>query len=367
MILNYVIWDVNPDILNLGPLTIRWYGLLWALPFVIGYLVIGKMFKKENIKAELVDSLTMYVAIGAILGSRLGHCLFYEPEYYLSNPIEILKVWNGGLASHGGGIGIVLGIMLYAFKYKKSFLWLGDRLVIIVALAAFTIRTGNLMNSEIYGDATGSTNGFIYARYVSAPIKKSNIVEDVDFSKLESDQLIQDKYVPVEMDIEFKKRNYTDVELEHFVEKSVSRILANNGFTHEINFYHNVKVPIDYDIVDIDGIKHAKIRTAGIPHHPTQLYEGLSYLLLFFFLLGLYYKLKRIPNGLISGILLIMLFGARFIIEFIKQPQVAFEEGMKFNMGQWLSIPFILFGIVVLVFTFVKPNYSSVPVKNLVK
>lgn len=363
--LNYVIWNVNPDIFSLGPLTIRWYGLLWALPFVLGYVVLGKMFRKEGIKTELIDTLTIYVAIGAILGSRLGHCFFYEPQYYLQNPLEILKVWHGGLASHGGGIGVIISLILFSRKYKKSFYWLGDKLVIMAALAAFTIRTGNLMNSEIYGNATENTYGFIYARYVSEPIKASNIVEDVRFrkGKTEENKLIDNKYVPVEIQIRFKKRNFSTVELEHFIETRVSKLIAENGYTKEINFYHDLTQPIDYKIEEENGVYTAKIQTAGIPHHPTQLYEGLSYLLLFIVLLYLANSSLKIPNGLMAGFLVVLLFIARFVIEFVKEPQVEFEKSMSLNMGQWLSIPFILFGIFLIYDSLKNKNYTSEPNK----
>lgn len=358
MILDFIIWNANPDILHLGPLTIRWYGLLWALPFVIGYLLIGNIFKKNGFKPELVDSFTIYIAVGAIVGARLGHCFFYEPTYYLQNPWEILKVWHGGLASHGGGFGVLLTLYLFSRKYRKSYMWMGDKLVIMVALAAFTIRMGNLANSEIYGDPTGSTKGFIYARYVGGTIKRTNIVDGVKFHKVKDAGLVDGKYVPVEVDIKFKKRNFDNVELESFVESKVKSIIANNGYTKEINFYQNINEPIVYEIVKIDGVHHAKIQTLGIPNHPTQLYEGFSYLFLFLILLLLHFKGPKLPNGLLSGFLVTSLFTARLLIEFIKQPQVDFETTMTLNMGQWLSVPFILFGIGLIIYSLVKKPYN---------
>jgi prolipoprotein diacylglyceryl transferase len=213
-----------------------------------------KIFKKEGLPVELLDKLTVYVALGTIIGARLGHCLFYDPSYYLSNPIEILKIWRGGLASHGAAIGILIALYYFSKKNKKPYLWILDRIVIVVALAGFFIRMGNLMNSEIYGIPTKLPWGFIFVR---------------------------------------------------------------NG---EV-----------------------------IPKHPTQIYEALSYLLIFFLLYSIYNKKgTNVRQGLIFSIFLILLFSVRFLIEFIKEVQVDFEQTMALNMGQWLSIPFILTGIYLL-------------------
>ena len=251
MLLNAIIWDVNPEIFRIGGFAVRWYGLLFALGFVFGYIIMGKIFKKEHIQPKLLDTLTTYMVVGTVVGARLGHCLFYEPEYYLSNPLEILMIWKGGLASHGAAIGILLALYFFSRKANKSYLWIVDRIVIVVALAGFFIRTGNLMNSEIYGVQTDLPWGFIFVRW---------------------------------------------------------------GET--------------------------------VPKHPTQIYEGLSYLLIFVLLYTLYNKkYKTLKEGTITGLFLIILFAVRFLIEFIKEPQVGFEEQMALNMGQLLSIPFILAGI----------------------
>ncbi|HSH52403.1 MAG TPA: prolipoprotein diacylglyceryl transferase [Bacteroidales bacterium] len=164
MILNSVTWDVNPDIVSFWGLTIRYYGVLFASAFFFGYLIMQKIFKKEGLTIELLDKLTVYVALGTIIGARLGHCLFYDPSYYLQNPIEILKIWRGGLASHGAAIGILIALYYFSKKNKKPYLWILDRIVIVVALAGFFIRMGNLMNSEIYGIPTKLPWGFIFVR-----------------------------------------------------------------------------------------------------------------------------------------------------------------------------------------------------------
>jgi prolipoprotein diacylglyceryl transferase len=254
MLLNYINWDVNPDIVSFWGLTIRYYGVLFAASFFFGYLIMQKIFKNEGLSTELLDKLTMYMAIGTVVGARLGHCLFYQPDYYLSNPWEILKIWHGGLASHGAAIGILIALYYFSKKNKKPYLWILDRIVIVVALAGFFIRMGNLMNSEIYGIETSLPWGFIFVR---------------------------------------------------------------------------------------DG--------QTIPKHPTQIYEALSYLLIFVLLYSIYNKKgKNVKQGLIFSLFLILLFTVRFFIEFIKEDQVGFEQGMSLNMGQWLSIPFVLIGFYLL-------------------
>ena len=251
MILASINWNVNPEIFRIGSFAIRYYGVLWALSFYLGYLIFDRFVKKEGLPEGFLDSLTIYTAFGTILGARLGHCFFYEPAYYLSHPLDVLKIWQGGLASHGAAVGIITAIFLFSRKWKVSWTYVMDRLVITVALAGFLIRIGNLMNSEIYGVETSLPWGFVFER---------------------------------------------------------------NG---EI-----------------------------FPKHPTQLYEALTYLLIFVVLFFIYVKSNSKPKtGLIFGIFLSSLFFGRFMIEFLKEPQVEFEKTMSLNMGQLLSIPFILAGI----------------------
>lgn len=261
MLLLEIVWNVRPEIFILpetipyiGGFSVRWYGLLFALGFVFGYLILQKMFKKEGVPIKVLDDLATYMLIFTVVGARLGHCLFYEPAYYLAHPLEILKIWEGGLASHGAAVGILIGLYFFARHYHRHYFWVLDHVVLVTALAAFLIRMGNLMNSEIYGDVTTLPWGFIFVR---------------------------------------------------------------------------------------DGLT--------VPHHPTQIYEALSYLLLFVFLYYYYWKHDGKPvEGRIFAYFLIVLWSVRFLIEFIKLPQVAFENNMALNMGQWLSIPLILGGIYIL-------------------
>ncbi len=257
MFLNYITWNVDPEIFSIGPLSVRYYGLFFALAFVLGYYIFTKIFKIEKITVEVLDRLTIYMVVGTVLGARLGHVFFYQPDYYLSNPLEILAIWHGGLASHGAAIGILIALYLFTRKEKKPFIWILDRIVIAVALAGFFIRMGNLMNSEIYGIQTELPWGFIFVR--------------------------------------------------------------NNEM---------------------------------VPKHPTQIYEALSYLLIFIVLFRIYFSNKKnIKPGINFSLFLILVFTARFLIEFIKEVQVPFEQRMALNMGQILSLPFIIFGVILLYFS----------------
>jgi phosphatidylglycerol---prolipoprotein diacylglyceryl transferase len=162
--LSYIVWDVSPELFSAGFLTIRWYGVLFALGFLVAQYIMVQIYKTEGRPEKEVDALTIYMIAGTVIGARLGHCLFYEPEYYLVRPLEILKVWEGGLASHGAAAGIILTVYLFAKKHKNTFLWQLDRIVIIVPLVGAFIRIGNLMNSEIVGKATDMPWGFIFMR-----------------------------------------------------------------------------------------------------------------------------------------------------------------------------------------------------------
>lgn len=163
--LNFIQWDVNPEIFSVGSFAIRWYGVLFASGFLIGQQLMEYFFKIEGKDRKDLDNLLLYMVFSTIIGARLGHCLFYEPAYYLSNPLTILKVWEGGLASHGATAGILVGIFIFSRRYAGyTWLYLLDRLVIVIALGGCFIRFGNLMNSEIVGKATTLPWGFIFSK-----------------------------------------------------------------------------------------------------------------------------------------------------------------------------------------------------------
>ena len=255
MMLQFITWTAKPEIFEIGNFAVRWYGVLFASGFLAGYYFMSRFFNKEGIPIKVLDQLTTYMVLATIIGARLGHCLFYEPAYYLQHPVEILKIWEGGLASHGGAIGILIALVIFSRKNKLSYLWVLDRIAIVTALAGFFIRWGNLMNSEIYGKPTDVSWGFIF---------------------------------------------------------------ANAGNPAE----------------------------ATQPRHPTQIYEALSYLLIFIFLRWLYYRSNGKPaEGKLISLFMILVFGVRFFVEFLKEPQVSFEQSMALNMGQLLSLPFVVLGV----------------------
>ncbi|MEI7583768.1 prolipoprotein diacylglyceryl transferase [Runella sp.] len=256
----YIIWDVNPEIFSIGSFSIRWYGLLFASGFLVGQRIMAHIFRKEGLKETLLDSLLLTMVITTVVGARLGHFLFYEPEVLLNNPLQVITPPFAGLASHGATIGILLGLYFYARAKKMNFLWVVDRIVIVVALAGCFIRMGNLMNSEIVGKVTDVPWAFVFTR--------------------------------------------------------------NFEFTQ-------------------------------YPRHPAQLYEAMACLVLCFLLFWMWNKRKtQTPQGLLLGIFLIWVFGLRFVFEFFKENQVAFENELQFNMGQILSIPAIVLGIVFLAYAF---------------
>ena len=287
--LQYIVWDVDPVFFSLGPLSVRWYGVMWALGIWLVLYIMGKVYKREKIADPLLDKLFVYVLLGAVIGARLGHCFFYE-WHLLENPVEFLgitfnygneyllkpwkliAIWEGGLASHGGAIGILTAVWLYNKKWlKRGFVWLLDRLIIGIALCGACIRFGNLMNSEIFGFPTTLPWGFMFVR------------------------------------------------------------------SYEWQALY-----------------------AGQACHPTQIYE-MIYCLVTFVVCGLmYWKYsagKRV--GLLLGIFWIGIFGTRFVLEFIKNNQESFEDSFALNMGQMLSLPFIIWGVYLIINSLVKQQKIS--------
>lgn len=175
MLTEFITWTANPALYD-GFIEIRWYGLFFAIGFIVGYNMMERMFRHEQVNLKWLDSLFIYVVIATVLGARLGHCLFYAWDYYSQHPLEILKVWEGGLASHGGAIGIIIAIWLYSRRVThRNMLWTFDRLVVPVALVAALIRTGNLMNHEIYGHVTTLPWGFRFIQNLSEWMKGATV------------------------------------------------------------------------------------------------------------------------------------------------------------------------------------------------
>lgn len=265
MILNAIHWNVDPVLFHIGSLGLRWYSMGFLVAFVLGYYIMMHIFKREKVNTGYLDNLVVYVFLATLVGARLGHCLFYEPDYFLTADhwVEIFWPFRGGefrgfegLASHGAAIGILTALWLYWRKYGMNLWWLLDRLVIVIALGGAFIRLGNLFNSEIYGVQTNLPWGFVFER------------------------------------------------------------------NHET-----------------------------VAKHPTQLYECFSYFIIFGTCLWYYLHRKgAFKSGILFGWWLVALFGVRLLIEFVKNDQVDFETGMALNMGQILSLPFILGGLVIVWF-----------------
>ncbi len=356
MLFSFIIWNARPQLIDFGNFEIRYYSLLFALGFVAGYLILARIFKKKGLNPDIIDKLTVYMVLSTIIGARLGHCLFYEFDYYIKNPLEIFLPWQGmpgsenfkftgfqGLASHGAAIGILLGIWLFSKKTKLSYLWTMDMIVIVTALAGSMIRTGNLMNSEIYGRPTNSTYGFVYARDLTNIIERQfdNNIDNIRYKTIK-DAPAEGSFYPVEMNIRFKRNTE-----EQYVQSFATGVIPE--FLSRYDFDNNVKAAADTAVYSVErNIKGPllKYRILGNPRHPSQIYEALSYLLIFFILLFIWYRYgERVKPGFIFGMFLLLVFMARFFIEFIKENQEAFESQMALNMGQVLSIPFVLAGL----------------------
>ena len=179
--MEYFVWDVNPVLFEFGSFRIFWYGLLFATPILLGTQLMKWIFAREGRKADLVDSGFTYAFIGIVVGARLGHCLFYDPSYYLANPMKILAVWEGGLASHGGGLGVIIALYFFVKKYKLDFLWLLDRMTMPTIIFAFFVRMGNLMNSEILGRQTDVPWAIIFARVDNIPRHPAQLYEAISY------------------------------------------------------------------------------------------------------------------------------------------------------------------------------------------
>ena len=168
---NHLFWDINPELISIGALHIRWYGVFFAIAFLCGYQIMDWVYRREGKPKEDVDPLFLYMVVGTIVGARLGHCFFYRPKFFLEHPLEILMVWHGGLASHGATIGILLSLYIYTRRYtQEPYLWLLSRITMVVSLAGLFIRTGNFFNAEIVGTPSNLPWAVIFARYPFGPM-----------------------------------------------------------------------------------------------------------------------------------------------------------------------------------------------------
>lgn len=356
-ILDYVVWSPNPAVFPSFE-RLRWYSLFFALGFVISQQIMIYIFRKEGHDERLVDRLTIYMVIATILGARLGHVLFYEPERYLSNPLDILKVWEGGLASHGAAIGILFALWLYVRKVpSQNYLWVVDRIVIVVAMTGAMIRIGNLMNSEIGGKPTGTDSGFVFARDTEEILATLKLpVEHIEAYKPETreGELTGNGIVPVNFDLKVAKGGYEEQDLRTAIETDVKYVLTQFRSSREY-LSEDPSTPLDYSLSDKGDHYLITVKTFGITKYPTQIYEALSYFVIFLLLLAGWFKYKeRLPDGLYLGLFLISVFGMRFVWEFLKENQVDFEENLALNMGQTLSIPLVIVGVGLVIYALKK-------------
>jgi prolipoprotein diacylglyceryl transferase len=396
MNLGYLIWNANVEIFKLGFISLRWYGFLFAGGFVLSYLILNRMFNKEGKPQADVDTLTVYMVIATVLGARLGHILFYQPEIIARDPLSVLLPFQfvptfkftgfQGLASHGAAFGILFALWLYSNylilysskkgeeikmapndgnlpiknKIKKgfniikrvkpgqSYIQVLDRIVILVTLTGALIRLGNFFNSEIIGKPTDGPFGVVFAGSLS-DMHTRNDNSIVDYVKV-----IKDTERPEEAN------GRKPVNIYLFFKNSVDRQRADSYMVQEGKHYLNLdneffdepfQKTLDYVVVeDQPGQVVGRIRTMAIARHPAQLYESISCFLFFAFLMFLWARGKvNTHPGLIFGIFMIVLWSLRFSYEFLKEPQVEFESHMTLNMGQILSIPLVLVGVLILV------------------
>ncbi|MBA1421189.1 MAG: prolipoprotein diacylglyceryl transferase [Epsilonproteobacteria bacterium] len=259
--MEHFVWNIDPTLLHLGPLQLRWYGLLFVGSFFLGLMILQWIYKREGKNPDELDNFLIYVLVGTVIGARLMHCFAYEPEFYLSHPLEIFKVWKGGLASHGGLIGVVTALYFFAKRYNQSFWWLLSRVTMPGALTAAFVRFGNLFNSEILGLPSDKPWAIIFER------------------------------------------------------------------------------------VDM------------VPRHPVQLYEAFSYLFLLLILVTVYRKVSStFATKILPGIFFTYMFAVRFLLEYTKTRQADYTTDLPFTTGQMLSVPFIILGIVWIIWAFITKD-----------
>jgi prolipoprotein diacylglyceryltransferase len=339
-----ITWDLGRG-LDLGFFTLRYYSLLFAAGFILGYFIMKRIFEREGVPQEKLDTLLTYVVVATILGARLGHVFFYQWDYYSQHPSEIFKVWEGGLASHGAAIAIVIAIIIYSKReLTRSPLWMLDRVVLTVALAGCLIRLGNFANSEIYGNMGNSELQTVFTNPVRERITSiyGEYINAVDFDKTDAERVTDSIIFPVyNLNLSFTDRLPNQEVSEQLVMQRVKPMLA--ALQKEDKNLLITGDRLEWD-PDVKGL--ARVEAIGIPRAPTQLYEAAAYLIIFFILMRLFMvPAIRVREGLFFGAFLLLVFGFRFVIEFFKENQVTAEQGMQYNIGQLLSIPLVLIGL----------------------
>ena len=374
--LNYVIWNGSPEIFSIGPITLRWYGLLFATGFLISQQILYYMHREEGKPEKDVETLTIYMVVATILGARLGHIIFYQPDIIWKDPLGILLPFEfnptfrftglQGLASHGAAIGILFGLWLYSRKKKpnQNYLQVLDRIVILVALTGALIRFGNYFNSEILGNPTNGPTGIVFINRVTTTIqgeigRADNMVESVTIEKDNDLPEGANGRVPIKIFVFFKPGT-SEQNAQFFVRSEVKNILVylSNFASDPALVDEPASGALHYQTILDPNTNQvmARIQTFGIARHPAQLYEAISCVALFLFLLFIWWKHKiNLPEGRIFGYFMIILWSLRFVYEFLKENQVSFEDTLPLNMGQILSIPLVLIGVYILIRSY-RPN-----------
>jgi prolipoprotein diacylglyceryltransferase len=361
--LNYILWSTSPEIYSIGSFSLRWYGLFFATGFLISQQVLYYIYKKEGKPEQDVDTLTIYMVIATIVGARLGHVIFYQPDLIWTDPLSLFLPFEfspfkftglQGLASHGAAIGILFILWVYSRKRKpgQTYLQVVDRIVILVAFTGALIRLGNYYNAEIIGKPTDQPWGVVFAGRLtealhSKTIDKERIVESVGYVKNDtvSTRGLNVGRKPMLIYVFFKKGT-NEGQIEKLMNGSVHYLMLNRLY----EYFDDNSLRLDYELADTgDGQLAARIKTLGIARHPAQMYEAISCVFLSLFLFWIWWKHKEnLPPGRLLGWFLIICFGLRFCYEFLKINQESFEENLPINMGQILSIPLFIAGIVIL-------------------
>jgi phosphatidylglycerol---prolipoprotein diacylglyceryl transferase len=358
---SFIIWNASPEIFGYHQLSLRWYGLLFALGFLVSQQILYYMHKKEGKPEREVDTLTIIMVVATILGARLGHVIFYQPEIIWEDPLSILLPFEftpkfrfiglQGLASHGGAIAIFLALWLYARKRKLAYLHVLDRIAILVALTGAFIRMGNFFNSEIIGKPTDAPTGVVFVNRLTEAITNKNLernaIEEMSIQRTKGiDSLMTVGQVPLTIYLFFKPDVMED-DMRYYLENRLKAYLLNSNE----HFYIDPSVPLNFFFTKQDsGSIAVKVPVAGIARHPAQLYESISCVVLFLLLFWIWKKHNgNPPEGQIFGIFMVALWSLRFSYEFLKENQVEFENSLPLNMGQILSIPMLVAGVIILV------------------
>ena len=389
--ISYFLWTGSPEIFSAGVISLRWYGLLFALGFLISQQILYYIYKTEGKPQKDVDTLTVYMVVATILGARLGHVIFYQPEIIWQSPLSVLLPFEfspfrftgfQGLASHGGAFGILFALWLYSnysisfskkvnekvrrgfFAEKRSlpgqsYLQVLDRIVILVALTGCLIRLGNFFNSEIIGKPSDSALSVVFVSPLKESIMKERAtqtpVNEVVVKRNEEGQPQGNGRVPMNVYLFFKP-GVSQPEAENYINGELKYYMANLSEFWDEPFGKEMSYQIN---PESDGTLLAKVSSLAVARHPAQLYESISCLVLFLALFAIWYRSKGdLPPGRIFGIFLIVLWSLRFIYEYLKENQVPFEDQLPLNMGQILSIPLILAGVVILVRSFKKTTLT---------